>query len=88
MSGLDDRYVSKAKRLVYEKFPEMTGSRPSVSEKRSQRKSKDQGQQTAGARYVLTFEKKVALPGGSELKRLVRVTMDASGEVIRLTDSK
>lgn len=88
MSSLDDRYVSKAKRLVYEQFPEMSGAKPSVSEKRSQGKSTGQGQQTVKTRYVLTFEKDVALPGGSELKRLVRVTMDDVGEVIRLTSSK
>lgn len=88
MAGLDERYVSKAKRLVFEQFPEMSGAKPSVSEKQSQGKSKAREQQTVKTRYVLTFEKDVALPGGSKLKRLVRVTMDDAGEVIRLTSSK
>ncbi len=39
-------------------------------------------------RYVITFEKDVCLPGGHSLKRLVRVTMDRSGEVVRITSSK
>jgi hypothetical protein len=85
VADLKNRYVAKAKRLVVEKFPEMRGVRASVSEKRSHRKAKQSG---ASQRYVLTFEKEVSLPGGSKLKRLVRVTMDDTGEVVRLTSSK
>ena len=88
MAKLDDRHVAKAKRLVSEKFPEMSGAKPSVSEKRSQSKRPGKGDQAVKTRYVLTFEKNVSLPGGSELKRLVRVTMDDAGEVLRLTSSK
>ncbi len=88
MAGLDDRHVAKAKRLVFEKFPEMAGAKPSVSEKRSQSKGKLGGDQKARTRYILTFEKDVHLPGGSRLKRLVRVTMDNTGEVIKLSSSK
>jgi hypothetical protein len=88
VAGLDDRHVAKAKRLVSEKFPEMAGAKPSVSEKRSQSKGTARGEKGVKTRYVLTFEKDISLPGGSELKRLVRVTMDDTGEVIRLTSSK
>ena len=91
MTDLEARHIDKAKRLVLDKFPEMTGAEPSVSEKRSQRKGMARGSARApGARgqYVLTFEKDVSLPGGHSLKRLVRVTMDESGEVVKLTSSK
>jgi hypothetical protein len=74
VAGLDERHVAKAKRLV--------------SEKATQSKGTLKGEQSVKTRYVLTFEKDVVLPGGSELKRLVRVTMDDTGEVIRLTSSK
>lgn len=88
MAELDKRHVVKAKRLVSEKFPEMADTKPSVSEKRVQSKGALEGEQRARTRYVLTFEKDVSLPGGNELKRLVRVTMDDTGDVIRLTSSK
>lgn len=88
MAELDKRHVVKAKRLVSEKFPEMADTKPSVSEKRVQSKGTLEGEQRARTRYVLTFEKDVSLPGGNELKRLVRVTMDDTGDVIRLTSSK
>ena len=80
-----DRYVKSAKKLVFDKFPEMAGTEPSVSKKRSQSKGKSAGRSGC---YVLTFQKRVSLPGGRSLKRLVRVTMDDSGEVVKLTSSK
>jgi hypothetical protein len=100
VTEIEDRYVEKARELVLEKFPEMVGAKPSVGEKRSglalgkgpgrssnssagsERRARSLG------RYVLTFEKDVPLPGGHTLKRLVRVTMDESGEVVKLTSSK
>jgi hypothetical protein len=39
-------------------------------------------------RYVVTFETDVQLPGGGKMKRLVRVTMDETGEVLRFASSK
>jgi hypothetical protein len=104
MADMDDRYVAQAKKLVFEKFPEMDGIKPSVSVKRSQGKevlarqsgSSSPSGPSAGpgrssgfcARYVLTFERDVSLPGGGKMKRLVRLTMDEAGEVLRLTSSK
>ena len=89
MVELDKQHVAKAKRLVSEKFPEMADTKPSVSEKCVQSKGTlEEGEQNAKTRFVLTFEKDVSLPGGNELKRLVRVTMDDRGDVIRLTSSK
>lgn len=93
MTEIEDRYVDKARKLVLEKFPEMAGAESSLSEKRS--RSKELGQESTPAkgsrcrgRYVLTFEKDISLPEGHSMKRLVRVTMDESGEVVKLTSSK
>lgn len=93
MGDLRDRYVKKAKRLVLDKFPEMTGVEPSLSKKRAQHKGLGHNAGCRGnsgnpGHYVLTFERDVSLPGGGNLKRLVRVTMDDSGEVVKLTSSK
>lgn len=39
-------------------------------------------------RYIVTFQRDVPLPGGRKMKRLVRVTMDEAGEILRLASSK
>ena len=96
MTEIEDRYVDKATKLVLEKFPEMVDAEPSVCAKRSRTtQGKGMGGDAATSsgskrhgHYVLTFEKDVSLPGGHSLKRLVRVTIDESGEVVKLTSSK
>ncbi len=88
MTKLDKRHVAKAKKLVLDKFPEMAGAKPSVGEKRFQSKGGAARGDSVQTRYVLTFRKDISLPEGGELRRLVRVTMDGDGEVIRLTSSK
>lgn len=93
MSDNNNRYIKRAKRLVRDKFPEMSGIEPSLSKKRFTSKGKRAASAgSAGSsphgRYVLTFERDVCLPGGGSLKRLVRVTMDETGEVVKLTSSK
>ncbi len=85
MTTLDKRHVAKARKLVFDKFPEMAGAKPSVGAKRFQSKGCEDSVKT---RYVVTFQKDISLPEGGELRRLVRVTMDGDGEVIRLTSSK
>ncbi len=93
MAAIQERLVKKAKSLVRGKFPEMADVEPSLSEKRSHSKklrgSSDASDQSKrSGHYVLTFEKDVSLPGGGRLTRRVRVTLDESGEVMKLTSSK
>lgn len=93
VNEIENRFIDKAKKLVLDRFPEMAGTEPSVSKRRSQSKGVDRGSACGersgrGGRYVLTFEKHVSLPGGHSMKRLVRVTMDETGEVVKLTSSK
>lgn len=89
MADINKRCVSKAKKIVREKFPEMSGVEPAVGRRRSVSKGAGpRGNVSRSGHYVLTFEKEITLPGGRSLKRLVRVTMDESGEVVKLTSSK
>jgi hypothetical protein len=93
VTEIKNGHLKRAKRIVRDKFPEMAGVEPSLAKKRSHSKG---GRSRSGAsagsggagHYVLTFEKDVSLPGGRRLKRLVRVTMNESGEVLKLTSSK
>lgn len=84
MPKADAKYVARAKRAVRREFPEMAGAEPTVSTRKGRSKS------TSGAdtRYIMTFKKRVPLPGGKTIARTVRVTMDQSGKIVKLTSSK
>ena len=83
MSELASKHVAKAKKLVRAEFPEMAGAEPSIDPNKA--RSKDG---TARSVFVLTFKKSIPLPDGEQLRRVVRVTMDQEGEVIKLSASK
>jgi hypothetical protein len=77
------KHIVKAKEIVRAEFPEMAGAEPTISEKAAQRK----GGQSRSV-FVLTFQKDIPLQDGVRLKRVVRVTMDEAGEVLKLSTSK
>jgi hypothetical protein len=81
---LDPKYAAKAKRAVRAEFPEMAGAKPTVSV----RKVHPKGGRGARTLYVLTFRKDVTVPGGGHMKRVVRVTMNQAGGIVKLTSSK
>ena len=83
MSELGTKYIAKAKKLVRAEFPEMTGVEPTIS---PQKASNKRG--TDNPIVVLTFKKSISLQDGGHLTRAVRVTMDQTGEVIKLSSSK
>jgi hypothetical protein len=83
LSELEPRYISNAKEAVHEQFPEMAGVEPTVS-----RKAHSKGGGGSKSLYVLTFKKSISLQGGGHLMRSVRVTMDQTGEIIKLTSSR
>jgi len=84
LSELDPQYISKAKEIVHEKFPEMAGTEPTVST----RKAHSKGGAGIETLYVLTFQADISLQDGGRLMRAVRVTMDQTGEIIKIISSK
>lgn len=67
-------------RQVAREFPEMSGVRPTVQEQWAPR--------SGHKRYLLKYKNIVRLPGGGEMKRVVRVTADEDGQVLRMSTSR
>ena len=71
--ALESDAQDKINKRVYRDYPEMNGTKPTVS--------------AEGDRYTLTYRGKVSTPAGP-LSRIVRVVADASGKVLRMSTSK
>jgi len=84
LSKVNPQHASKAKKIVRERFPEMSGTEPTVST----RQARSKGAKSRGTLYVFTFKKGIYLPGGGHMTRVVRVTMDQAGKVTKVTSSK
>lgn len=81
MRELDPETIAGAKKAVCEAFPEMDGVEPDVYPRRIHGKG-------VASLHVLTFHKSISLPDGGRLARVVRVTLDESGEIVRVSCSK
>lgn len=72
---MDDRTLSSICRQVYEKFPEVKGSRPKV---------KSQGEDSS----LLIFDGKASTPDGKVISRTVRVVVTSAGKITKITTSR
>ncbi|MBN2555959.1 MAG: hypothetical protein JXA97_08480 [Anaerolineales bacterium] len=77
---MEKAMIEKISHKVSRQFPEMSGVQPSV--RRSNQSSSDDDN------YILTYKGTASLPGGHSMRRIVRVTADERGHVIRMSTSK
>jgi hypothetical protein len=71
---METNVVDHVSQAVYRQFPELRGVRPSV------RKSGDQ--------FLLIFSGKVKTADGKTLPRIVRVTANDQGSILKMTTSR
>jgi hypothetical protein len=77
---MDDAVLNKVNRSVSRQFPEMRGVQPRI---------KKHGQDRHGnPRFQLTYSASVSLPGGREMKRVVRAVVDEQGKILKVSTSK
>jgi hypothetical protein len=76
---MDRQVITDIAREVYRRFPEMSGASPTV-----RRQDTPAGKE----QYVLTFKATAGLPGGKSLQRIVRVTADSHGKIVRMSTSR
>ncbi len=71
--GLDADALEKINQRVYREYPELRGVRPGVA--------------SSADRYTLTYKGTVETPAG-QMARIVRVSADEKGRVLRISTSK
>jgi hypothetical protein len=70
---------------IYRQFPEMKGVDPKVRTQPGAKNNRDNAQNPS---YLLTFQTHTSLANGIKIARLVRVTVDAAGKIIKVTTSR
>jgi len=70
---IDNSAVEKINQRVYREYPEMRGTRPSVTQ--------------GDNRCTLVYKARVQTPAGA-LSRVVRVVTDENGRAVRISTSK
>ena len=71
---------------VYRRYPELGGVAPQVRNQVVGASSAN-AKSPAGGQYLLTFSGKAVTASGKSMQRVVRVTADANGRVLKISTS-
>lgn len=74
---MNNSVVNQISSKVYDQFPETAGVRPKIK-----------AQNREEGIYLLLYKTEAALPAGRKIKRIVRVVVNESGHVLKLSTSK
>ena len=67
--------VGRVKELVRKRYPDLADVEPAVAD-------------LDNSMQVLTFRKALSTPDGATIRRVVRVTVDAQGNVAKISESR
>jgi len=84
--ALKKTQVDTIAQTVYRRYPELGGVAPQVRNQVVGAASAN-AKSPAGGQYLLTFSGKVVTASGKSIPRLVRVTADANGRVLKISTS-
>jgi hypothetical protein len=75
---MNSKTIENIASKIGRQFPEVSGSRPKVTQQKSAR----------ATNFLLTFSGKAAGPGGKRFNRRVRVVANENGKILKVSSSK
>ena len=75
---MNPKQVKSISSQISRKFPELSRTRPKITQQKSARSSN----------FLLTFAGQAEGPGGKRINRIVRVVASDSGKIIKVSTSK
>lgn len=91
---INKKTVNRIKRMVSKQFPEFKGIDPKILERKVKPQSAIYRKLSLGTPKILRkvfrlkFEKKVTTADEMEIDRILTVTLNEAGEIIKITESR
>jgi hypothetical protein len=79
---MNDKYLKSISSKISRQFPEVAKSKPKV-QRQSGQKSR-----SSTTTYLITYRGKAKTADGKSINRIVRVTADDGGKIIKITTSR
>jgi len=79
---MDEKQLQTITSKVARKFPEVAGVKPQVKRQSSQ------NSKSSPATYLITYRGKSKTADGKSITRIVRVTTDDSGKILKMSTSR
>jgi hypothetical protein len=81
---IDPQTLAIIHRQVQARFPEIAGCRPKVRQQAIPKATAPATQ----PHYLVTYRSQSGLPAGGSLERLIRVTADNNGKILKISTSR
>jgi hypothetical protein len=81
---MNDKYLKSISTKIYRQFPEVDKSKPKVRRQAGHQVKSNSGIST----YLITYRGRAKTPDGKSITRIVRVTADDRGKIIKITTSR
>jgi hypothetical protein len=88
-TSLDPKIIRNISEKVYKRFPEVTGVNPTIRKQavgKTNSESKNEVKVTPS--YLLTYRGSVDIGNGKKMERFVRVVVNGSGKILKMTTSR
>jgi hypothetical protein len=79
---MKDKSVKSISSKISHQFPEVAGSQPKI------RRQSNKNAKSSNPTYLLTYRGKGKTADGKSITRIVRVTADDTGKIIKVTTSR
>lgn len=79
---MKDKNIKTISSKISRQFPEVAGSQPKVQRQTSK------SSKSSSLTYLLTYRGKAITADGKSINRIVRVTADESGKIIKISTSR
>lgn len=81
---MNDNQLKTISSKISRQFPEVTGSNPKVRKQSGKRSKSGSSEKSI---YLITYHGKVKAADGKSINRIVRVTADDCGKIIKISTS-
>jgi hypothetical protein len=81
---MDAKLLKSITTQIYRRFPEVSGSQPKVSPQSTPQAKSGSSEIT----YLITYRGQVKSPDGKTIPRIVRVTANSKGQVLKVSTSR
>jgi len=86
---LDAKTLTAITKRIQHQFPEVAGCKPNVRVQHPpQAKNTSMVEEINNPLYLVTFRGTAASPDGKSIPRLVRVTVNADGKILKISTSR
>lgn len=88
-TSLDSKIIKNVSDRVYQRFPEVSGTKPSIKKQNERKKPNRSDSSVKDVNsYLLTYKGSVLLGNGKKMNRWVRVVVDNKGKILKITTSR